>query len=145
LGFATGHEKLPVEKRRSLNDLLKELAMPRPGWLLNQNEKRIIDALASMMNESRWASGKKLRTFLKMERDGFQYNIRRLAPRCLQPDGEQGGDTYTLTLVGLLSSAEDARVARVIEAALATLKQSFDKDPDVAGFTLDEVLGAGQF
>jgi hypothetical protein len=136
---------VPGSAMQQLRSVLGAMAAPRPGWEITTREQSAIDKLALGLADSQWMTGRKLRHSLSMTGEEFRIVKSKLVPRYVTEHHGNKGDYYGLTLPGLLRSSERSRARTAIEATLRVIHTKFEADPDVTGFSTEEVTAAATF
>lgn len=143
LGFALSPNGASTASIHDLREVLHALATPRPGWALTDVEQKTIDHVALGLYDSRMITGRKLRHFLGMTTDRFAPVKASLSPRYMLEEHGDKGDYYGLTLPGIFRSKQKDRARKVIEAALLVMRTKFESNPDMMGFSTDDVIQRG--
>lgn len=137
--------QLAMQFGKSVEDALHVMSGARAGWSIESAEHALLDVVALGQRTSEWVTGKRVRSVLKCDRSSFDVMKERLKPRHLRETTGNQGDCYSLTVPGLLASADGELTGRIITSFLDVLRTAFENDADVSAFTLDDVVSRGGF
>src|SRR5258708_362913 len=93
-----------------------------------------LNAIAAHMSKDDYVTGRRLRAA-----GVDQHAIEALVPRHVEREDAEGKDFYRLTLAGYDESDRSAESAGVVGAVLDLLRDKFETDPDVRGFSWEEL------
>ncbi|MCB9492534.1 MAG: serine/threonine protein kinase [Dehalococcoidia bacterium] len=135
------HPRVSSDLMPGLSDVLVE-RMPRRWGDLTQEERAVLDLIASRLDTERWVMGRVLRTQLsRMPRDRWDPIVGQLVPRYLTTEPADV-DKYGLTLSGVLATSTTGHFTEFYEAVLRWLHDAFQADPAMMRIRAGDVLSA---